>query len=164
VTRSPENSVCQKIFFSKCSRGSKCRLELLQEGTVGSHGSACDSSLCSNDVDLCKAAAALAALGNKLRLKLWTLLLPHGSEGLSAGTISAQLAVAPSALAVHLQEMAEGGVLLRHSGRAIYAVNSEVAETLRALLSPPALLSALNVVMDSGALAVEQPSNIVSDG
>jgi ArsR family transcriptional regulator, arsenate/arsenite/antimonite-responsive transcriptional repressor len=78
------------------------------------------------------AVAALAALGHDLRLRVWRLLVPHGRAGLPAGTISAVLAVAPSSLSFHLQQMIQGGVLVqrRSSRQIIYAVNDELIDSL----------------------------------
>jgi ArsR family transcriptional regulator, arsenate/arsenite/antimonite-responsive transcriptional repressor len=83
------------------------------------------------------AVAALAALGHALRLDVWRLLLPYGSDGLSAGAISAQLAVAPSSLSFHLQQMIHGRVLVqrRSSRLIIYAVNGEIMASLRDFLA-----------------------------
>ena len=73
-------------------------------------------------------ASALAALGHKLRLKVWCILMPHGSRGLSARSIAAQLAVRPSLLSFHLQQMTQAGVLCqrRSSHQTIYAVHQDV--------------------------------------
>ena len=60
-------------------------------------------------------ASVLAALGHELRLKVWFMLVPYGSRGLSAGSVAAQLAVPPSTLLFHLQRMTKqassGGVI-----------------------------------------------------
>jgi DNA-binding transcriptional ArsR family regulator len=78
------------------------------------------------------AVAALAALGHDLRFEVWRLLVPHGPAGLSAGTLSALLAVAPSSLSFHLQQLTQCGILVqrRSSRQIIYAVNSEVIAAL----------------------------------
>jgi DNA-binding transcriptional ArsR family regulator len=83
------------------------------------------------------AAAALAALGHKLRFAAWRMLVPHGQVGLPAGAISAQLAVAPSSLSFHLQQMTLAGVLWqrRSSRQIIYAVNNQVMDALRDFLA-----------------------------
>lgn len=85
------------------------------------------------------AVAALAALGNDLRFEVWRILIPYGPAGLPAGTISAQLAVAPSSLSFHLQQMTQGGVLSqrRSSRQIIYAVNNELIASLCHLLANP---------------------------
>jgi DNA-binding transcriptional ArsR family regulator len=74
----------------------------------------------------------LAALGHRLRLELWRMLVPYGPRGLSAGIISSQLAIAPSSLSFHLQQMTQAGILKqrRSSRRIIYAVNSELVDDL----------------------------------
>jgi hypothetical protein len=75
-------------------------------------------------------ASVLAALGHKLRLEVWCLLVPCGSHGLSAGSIAAQLAVPASTLLFHLQRMTEAGILWqRHSShQTIYGVNRDVVD------------------------------------
>ena len=79
-----------------------------------------------------RVVSVLAALGHRLRLQLWRMLAPYGSRGLPAGSIAAQLAIAPSSLSFHLQQMTQAGILMqrRSSRRIIYAVNSEVVEDL----------------------------------
>src|SRR4051812_15294843 len=42
--------------------------------------------------------AVLSALGHAVRLSLWRMLLPYGSDGLSAGTIAERMAIIPSSL------------------------------------------------------------------
>ncbi|MGD0104706.1 MAG: helix-turn-helix domain-containing protein [Rhodopila sp.] len=83
------------------------------------------------------AVAALAALGHGLRLAVWRMLVPYGRVGLAAGVISAELAVPPSSLSFHLQQMVQGGVLVqrRSSRQIIYAVNDETIESLCDFLS-----------------------------
>ena len=51
--------------------------------------------------------SVLAALGHRLRLQLWWMLAPYGPCGVSAGFIATQLAVAPSSLSFHLQQMTQ---------------------------------------------------------
>jgi ArsR family transcriptional regulator, arsenate/arsenite/antimonite-responsive transcriptional repressor len=97
------------------------------------------------------AVAALAALGHGLRLGVWRMLVPYGPIGLPAGAISAGLAVPPSSLSFHLQQMIQGRVLVqrRSSRQVIYAVNYEIIDSLCDFLSnvgdaithlPPAVL------------------------
>jgi len=82
------------------------------------------------------AVAALAALGHGLRLDIWRMLAPLGPIGLSAGTISTRLAVAPSSLSFHLQQMIHGRILVqrRSSRQLIYAVNHEITAALSSFL------------------------------
>ena len=119
-----------------------------------------------NKVNLHQAAATLAALGHKLRLELWKLLLPHGSEGLSAGRIAAHLVVAPSSLSFHLQQMTQAGILLqrRSSRHIIYAVNNKVVAALCAFLSNPPEELMVVPSLPSPALSMEQSGDIVSEG
>jgi ArsR family transcriptional regulator, arsenate/arsenite/antimonite-responsive transcriptional repressor len=85
------------------------------------------------------AAGALAALGHNLRIQVWRTLLPYGSLGLSAGSIAAQVSIAPSSLSFHLQQMIHGRVLVqrRCSRQIIYAVNHEIMDALCKFLRVP---------------------------
>ena len=78
------------------------------------------------------AVNALAALGHGIRLEIWRILGPHGPLGLPAGTISARLAVPPSSLSFHLQQMTQGRILVqrRCSRQIIYAVNNQLMDSL----------------------------------
>jgi ArsR family transcriptional regulator, arsenate/arsenite/antimonite-responsive transcriptional repressor len=69
-------------------------------------------------------------------MEVWRMLLEQGPLGLPAGAIAARLAVAPSSLSFHLQQMTQGGVLLQHrsSRQIIYMVNNEVIGALCDLL------------------------------
>jgi ArsR family transcriptional regulator len=69
-------------------------------------------------------------------MEVWRMLLEQGPLGLSAGTIAARLAVAPSSLSFHLQQMTQSGVLRQHrsSRQMIYVVNNEVIGSLCDLL------------------------------
>jgi ArsR family transcriptional regulator, arsenate/arsenite/antimonite-responsive transcriptional repressor len=90
-------------------------------------------------MDPCIAVAALAALGHALRLEVWRILVPYGPLGLPAGAISAQLAVPPSSLSFHLQQMTQGKVLVqrRASRQIIYAVNGQMIDSLCDFLANP---------------------------
>lgn len=64
------------------------------------------------------------------------MLLEQGPLGLPAGAIASRLAVAPSSLSFHLQQMTQSGVLLqqRSSRQIIYMVNNEIIAILCDLL------------------------------
>jgi ArsR family transcriptional regulator, arsenate/arsenite/antimonite-responsive transcriptional repressor len=113
-----------------------------------------------DDVDSAIAAAALAALGHNLRLQVWRTLVPYGSLGLSAGSIAAQVSVAPSSLSFHLQQMIHGRVLVqrRCSRQIIYAVNYEIMDALCNFLGGRELIH-----LPSSALSVRQVSDIVGE-
>jgi ArsR family transcriptional regulator len=100
-------------------------------------------------------ATALAALGHGLRFEVWRMLRPHGALGLSAGVIAARLAVAPSSLSFHLQQMTRGRVLVqRRSGRQIsYAVNEEIIATLGASLQLAAAGPVVGVYQNARVVA-----------
>jgi ArsR family transcriptional regulator, arsenate/arsenite/antimonite-responsive transcriptional repressor len=80
------------------------------------------------DAEMYHVAWVLAALGHTLRLKIWCMLVPYGSNGLSVESIAAQLAVPTSSLLFHLQQMTRAGVLWQHrlSHRTMYGVNRDV--------------------------------------
>ena|ERR1700693_1180287 len=83
------------------------------------------------------AVAVMAVLSHKLRLDIWRNLVPHGTVGLTAGAIAAQLEVGGSALSFHLQQMCKAGVLtLRHDRRyTFYSANSEMIDSLCTFLT-----------------------------
>jgi ArsR family transcriptional regulator, arsenate/arsenite/antimonite-responsive transcriptional repressor len=90
------------------------------------------------EMDTRSAAKVLTALAHDLRLELWHMLVPLGEEGLAAGVIATRLAIPPSSLSFHLQQMTQAGVLIqrRRSRYIIYAANNEVvAELCRYLTS-----------------------------
>lgn len=70
-----------------------------------------------------QALAALGALAQVTRLRLYRLLAGAGAEGLSAGNIAERLGVIPSSLSFHLQHLVQAGLIgQRRSGRLmIYA-------------------------------------------
>ena len=79
--------------------------------------------------------ALFSALGHAVRLSLWRLLLPYGSNGLPAGNIANQMSLVPSSLSFHLRQMTEAGVLVqrRCSRNMVYAVNFDVLDKIAAL-------------------------------
>lgn len=54
---------------------------------------------------------ALAALAHDARLAVFKLLVQAGPDGLAAGVLAEQLAIAPSALSFHLKELTHAGLL-----------------------------------------------------
>ncbi len=113
------------------------------------------------DMDSYTAATALAALGHGIRLEIWRILGPHGSLGLPAGTISSRLAVPPSSLSFHLQQMTHGRILVqrRCSRQIIYAVNNQMIDSLCAFL---ANAGGEMTGVPPGALNAVQPGDIVN--
>lgn len=57
------------------------------------------------------AADALAALGNRTRLRVYRLLVRAGDEGLTVGEIQSRLSIAASTLAHHLATLAKAGLI-----------------------------------------------------
>lgn len=85
-----------------------------------------------------QAVSALSALAHEARLAVFRLLVQAGPEGLPAGAIAEQLALAPSGLTFHLKELTAAGLLMRHpDGRqvrysAAYATMNELMVYLAA--------------------------------
>ena len=96
-------------------------------------------------------AATLAALGHVLRLNLWRLLVPYGSQGLAAGEIAARMSVLPSSLSFHLRQMTHAGVLVqrRASRQVIYAVNLDNVGHIARLLALSLMQRADVLMQDS---------------
>ena len=63
------------------------------------------------DTALNDAVAALSALAQTQRLRAFRALVTAGPLGLTPGTISEQLGVAPSALSFHLKELTHAGLV-----------------------------------------------------
>lgn len=79
-----------------------------------------------------KTVEALGALAHEHRLALFRLLVQRGEEGLSAGVLAEKLAVPPSSLTFHLQQLAHAGLIgQRRDGRhIIYAADYEAMGAL----------------------------------
>ena len=57
------------------------------------------------------AADALAALGNRTRLRIFKLLVRAGSDGANVGAIQHMLGVPPTTLAHHISTLAQVGLV-----------------------------------------------------
>jgi ArsR family transcriptional regulator len=92
------------------------------------------------------AITVMSVLGHKQRIEIWRTLVPLGARGLSAGSLSVQLDVAPSSLSFHLQRMSRAGVLMQrnHKRSIIYSANSDIIDALCLFLSVIAKPRALN--------------------
>ena len=79
----------------------------------------------SRNMEMADVVEALAALAQETRLKVYRLLVEAGPEGLSAGVISHQLALAPATLSFHLAHLSRAGLAAsRQDGRfVIYSAN-----------------------------------------
>jgi ArsR family transcriptional regulator, arsenate/arsenite/antimonite-responsive transcriptional repressor len=58
-----------------------------------------------------KAADALAALGNRTRLRVFKLLVRAGREGTNIGTLQRHLEIPPTTLAHHLATLTQAGLV-----------------------------------------------------
>lgn len=68
-----------------------------------------------------QAVAALAALAQPARLRIFRALVQAGPQGLTPGSIAALLGLAPSTLSFHLKELAHAGlVLAEREGRHLH--------------------------------------------
>ncbi|MDD5175094.1 MAG: metalloregulator ArsR/SmtB family transcription factor [Sterolibacterium sp.] len=67
------------------------------------------------------ATSRLAALGHEKRLSVFRLLVQAGPQGLSAGVIGEELALAPATLSFHLAHLSRVGLIAgRQESRFIY--------------------------------------------
>lgn len=80
---------------------------------------------------------ALGALANEHRLKVFRMLVQAGPQGLSAGTMSGELALPASSLSFHLKDLLNAELLqARHEGRqVIYSVRFATMNGLVAFLT-----------------------------
>jgi len=80
---------------------------------------------------------ALDALAHEHRLKVFRMLVQAGAEGLTAGAISSELEVKPSALSFHLKDLVRADLIHpRHVGRQIfYSARFETMNGLIAFLT-----------------------------
>jgi len=80
---------------------------------------------------------ALGALAHEARLAVFRLLVQAGPQGLAAGVVAEQLALAPSALTFHFKELIAAGLLSsRQEGRNVfYSVNANAMKELLAYLT-----------------------------
>jgi DNA-binding transcriptional ArsR family regulator len=78
--------------------------------------------------------SAFNALAHERRLQVFRLLVQAGPEGLTAGTLSGQLDISPSALSFHLKDLVRADLILpRHEGRQIFY--SARFETMNGLIA-----------------------------
>lgn len=87
-------------------------------------------------MEINQAVAALLALAQESRLRIFRLLVPAGTEGLAAGYIAEQLDVSPTTLTFHLKELLHAGLVeSRREGRSIiYSLRVEGMQTLLTFL------------------------------
>ncbi len=57
------------------------------------------------------AVRSLAALAQEIRLRVFRALVVAGNEGLTPGSLSEQLGVAPNTLSFHLKELVHAGLV-----------------------------------------------------
>jgi DNA-binding transcriptional ArsR family regulator len=72
------------------------------------------------NMEIKQAVIALTALAQESRLRVFRLLVPAGSEGMSAGEIAERLDLPPATLTFHLKELSHAGLVeSRREGRSI---------------------------------------------
>ena len=81
--------------------------------------------------------SAINALAHERRLQAFRLLVQAGPAGLTAGTLSGQLDISPSALSFHLKDLVRAELIVpRHEGRQIfYSARFETMNGLVAYLT-----------------------------
>jgi DNA-binding transcriptional ArsR family regulator len=81
--------------------------------------------------------AALGALAQETRLKLFRLLVATGPQGLPAGVIAERLGVLPSSLTFHLYQLHHAGLITqrRQSRQLIYSAEYGAMNELLAYLT-----------------------------
>lgn len=88
-------------------------------------------------MDQHRAIAALGALAQETRLALFRLLVAEGPAGLPARAIAERLAVPPSSLSFHLQQLLHAGLVTqrRLSRQLIYSAEYDAMSELLAYLT-----------------------------
>ena len=83
-----------------------------------------------------QAVTALGALAHDTRLDVFRMLVRRGPEGLPAGTIAERLALPPSSLTFHLQQLVHAGLITqrRVSRQIICAASYGTMDSLMAYL------------------------------
>ena len=88
-------------------------------------------------MDQKRVIASLGALAQERRLELFRLLVTAGPAGLPAGVIAEKLAVLPSSLSFHLQQLVHAGLITqrRLSRQLIYSAEYGAMNALLAYLT-----------------------------
>ena len=88
-------------------------------------------------MDQKRVIASLGALAQERRLELFRLLVTAGPAGLPAGVIAEKLAVLPSSLSFHLQQLVHAGLITqrRLSRQLIYSAEYGAMNELMAYLT-----------------------------
>ncbi|MBK4734637.1 ArsR/SmtB family transcription factor [Noviherbaspirillum pedocola] len=72
-------------------------------------------------MDTTTVITVLNALAHERRLEVFRLLVQAGPEGRTAGTLSGELGISPSALSFHLKDLLRADLIHpRHEGRQIF--------------------------------------------
>ena len=88
----------------------------------------------SQDIREQRAADALAAIGNRTRLRIFKVLVRAGDEGVNVGSIQKALGVPPTTLAHHLAALTSAGLVIQERrGREVICTTNY--KELRAVLA-----------------------------
>ncbi len=89
------------------------------------------------NMEIYDAVAALAALAQESRLRVFRLLVQAGPKGMQAGEVANALGVAPNTLTFHFDRLRTAGLIaVRRDGRAmIYSAEFPVMNALLAYLT-----------------------------
>jgi ArsR family transcriptional regulator len=88
-------------------------------------------------MDAPQVIGALGALAHETRLKVFRMLVERGPDGLPAGTIAERLALPPSSLTFHLQQLTHAGLITqrRLSRQLFYATDFAVMNAVVSYLT-----------------------------
>ena len=110
------------------------------------------------------AVRALAALAQAQRLRAFRALVVAGPEGLTPSTIAEQLALAPSALSFHLNELSHSNLVSREArGRnLIYRANFDLMQNLLAYMTEHCCLGLARTAADAASTCCAGPTASLS--
>ena len=99
------------------------------------------------------AVRSLAALAQALRLRLFRALVVAGPEGLTPGTLAAQLDVAGNTLSFHLKELTHAGLVTqeRQGRHLVYRASFTAMNALLAYLTDNCCEGAACLTTDTAA-------------
>ncbi|HXP29920.1 MAG TPA: helix-turn-helix domain-containing protein [Stellaceae bacterium] len=88
-------------------------------------------------MDAARVVKALGAVAHEHRLAVYRMLVERGPDGISAGQIAERLAIPPSSLTFHLQQLLHAGLISqrRLSRQLIYAADYAAMNQLVAYLT-----------------------------
>jgi ArsR family transcriptional regulator len=105
-----------------------------------------------------QAIAALGALAQETRLKIFRLLVQRGPEGLAAGAIAERLGVPSATLSFHLQQLMHAGLIeqRRESRSLIYSADFDAMNGLVGFLTENCCGGAVSCAPTCGETAIAE--------